>query len=62
MTDERKPLLFAMDRESAGVVVWFEGTAHAFTKNGAPNQLNYREKAVVRALLEAAVTDLDSGS
>lgn len=62
MTGPREPLVFAMDRESAGVVVWFEGTTHAFTKTGAPSQLNYREKVVVRALLEAAVKDLDLGS
>lgn len=60
MSDERGPLTYAMDRESAGVVVWFENTAYAFTKSGAPSQLNYRNKVILRALLDAAIADLDA--
>lgn len=62
MSGEREPLMFAMDRESAGVVVWFENTTHMFTKNDAPIQLNYRTRAVLRALLQAALEDLDETS
>lgn len=62
MSGERGPLMFAMDRESAGVVVWFENTTYSFTKSGSPLNLNYRDKAVVRALLQAALDDLTEAS
>lgn len=62
MNEDAVPRTFAMAVDTAGVVVWFEGTTHMFTRGGAPNQLNYRDKLILRALLEAAIADLDKSS
>lgn len=55
-------LTLRMAEGSAGVAVWFEGSVHSFTKTGAPAQLNYRERLILRALLDAAIADLDAQS
>jgi len=50
--------LVQLDENSVTVV--FDGTAHRFTKSGSPISLNYRSRAILRALLESALTDLDA--
>ena len=50
--------LVQLDENSVTVV--FDGTAHRFTKTGAPINLNYRDRALLRALLDAAIADLDA--
>ena len=58
------PLTYAFAPEHIAVVVHFEGTVYTFDKNGAPlnSATNSRSRAIIRALLNAALEDMDAQS
>lgn len=41
-----------------GVIVHFDDTARSFSKNGSPTIDGHRERAITKALLEAALRDI----
>ena len=60
----REPLTYAFAAGDLAVVVHFEGTVYTFDRNGAPlnSFTNPRTRAIIRALLNAAIEDMDAQS
>lgn len=56
------PITYAFAGDDLAVVVHFEGTVYSFNKNGAPlaSVTNQRSRAIIRALLESALADLEA--
>lgn len=59
-----EPVQYAFAPADLVVVVHFEGTTYSFTKGGAPlnSVTNARTRAIIRALLNAALEDMDAQS
>jgi hypothetical protein len=59
---EIKPNTYIFAPDHLAVVVAFEGTVYSFSKTGAPlaSLISPRDRAVIRALLSAAIDDLDA--
>lgn len=55
-----EPLMYAFSPEHLVVVVHVEGVVYSFTKDSASMLTNPRTRAIVRALLNAAIDDVDS--
>lgn len=57
-----EPMRYQFAAAEMAVVVHFEGATYSFTKSGAPLQhlMNARTRAILRALLNAALDDLDA--
>ena len=56
------PLTYVFARDDLVVAVHFEGEVYSFTKRSAPTaaSTNPRTRAILRALLESALADLEA--